>query len=696
MQMNNLVRQVARVLALVATVIALSATLPPAAAQTADAVKAGAVRARQAGAPASAGAGGAPYRIAVGHPRIFINDPETRARLSQVQGGFSQAGGRFMQIVNTQMSGRRVYGFQPWYAALLSQLTGNASYCKFAVEQTESFVLEEEARIARGQRPAVAGDSYLEVGIHIGNLALVYDWCHGELEPAQRARWIAYGNQAVWNVWNHSAARWGGASHPWSGWSVDNPSNNYYYSFMRATMLLGLATHGENPQADAWIRQFRQAKMEGELIPTFNRDLAGGGSREGTGYGTAMRDLWRLYEWWERSTGERLADRSPHTRASLAAFMHSVVPTLDRLAPTGDHARDASAALFDYHRDYLLGLMMLYPQDRLAGIAASLLANSSVPQMKQSFMYFSDFLYEQPALQALPLSQLSTAYWAPGTGQITMRGSWERDAAYASLVCGPYSESHAHRDQGSFVLFRGDWLVHDANVHSRSGIEQDEEMHNLVRIEQGGSTIKQGYNNACQVAALADTASFAYVLMKVTPIYRGKPAVAKVEREFLFIKPDVFVVFDRVATQGPARRIFTLNFPAAPTLDGERLSYAAASGRLDVLRLAPANASAKLVDWTATRQSMRGGVRVDVPHEDGGQSLFLHVLATGGAVRSAARSDVAGMTGAQLALADGRSVVVRFSNGGTGGTLELRAADGTQQFGGALPTAVTAPPLFAN
>ncbi len=58
-------------------------------------------------------------------------------------------------------------------------------------------------------------------------------------------------------------------------------------------MMLGLASFGENPQAQTWIDQFRTVKMENQLFPTFNRDLVGGGSREGTGYGTAMKNLLR-------------------------------------------------------------------------------------------------------------------------------------------------------------------------------------------------------------------------------------------------------------------------------------------------------------------------------------------------------------------------------------------------------------------
>ena len=41
-----------------------------------------------------------------------------------------------------------------------------------------------------------------------------------------------------------------------------------------------------------------------------------------------------------------------------------------------------------------------------------------------------------------------------------------RQKIYAGLaiVAGPYNESHAHQDQGSFTLFSGDWLAVTANI----------------------------------------------------------------------------------------------------------------------------------------------------------------------------------------------------------------------------------------
>lgn len=452
-------------------------------------------------------------------------------------------------------------------------------------------------------------------------------------------------------------------------------------------MMLGLGAHGEHARAAQWVDQFRTTKLENQLFPLFNANLTGGGSREGTGYGTAMRSLFQLYDWWERSTGERIADRTPHTLASTAHLMHNIVPTLDRLAPTGDHARDETAALFDYHRDYLLSLMALSPDHELTGVARSLLAASSVPQMANRFMFWADYLYNPPAGPSVPLSRLSTAYWGAGTGQLLMRSSWtDPGATWAGFICGPYDESHAHRDQGSFTLYRGSWLAWDANMASHSGIEQGEELHNLVRIEHNGTTVTQVEGAPrCQLRALASNDHFTYGVADVTPVYNGKPQVAKVEREFLYLRPDVVVVFDRVATSGAGiRRVWTLNSPTTPLVGSDRVSIANGGHQLDVFPVAPAGLIPTVV----------GGTRVEIADAAGDRSRFLNVLGTDGAVRSVSPANDAGRTGVQVLLADGRQVVVHFSDDASGGTLHIVDAGGNLVQDGALPTSVVAPPLF--
>ncbi|NOT53739.1 MAG: hypothetical protein HOP18_03960 [Deltaproteobacteria bacterium] len=640
----------------------------------------------------------------LGTPRILVSNAATLTNLRGLLSTNAPSATRFKTMVDNQLSGAaNYYGFEPWYAALMKQVTGVPNYCTYAVTRTETFVVSEEALIAQHQRPAVAGDSYLEVGPMIGNLALVYDWCRASMTVAQRQRWMTYANQAVWNVWHPAGAKWGTTPYPWSGWSVDNPVNNYYYSFLEATMLLGLATHGENPQAPTWIAQFRTVKLEYQLFPTFTRDLTGGGSREGTGYGTAMKNLWRLYDWWERSTGDLVAARTPHTLASLPHLMHSIVPTLDQLTPTGDHARDSTAALFDYHREYLQELMRLFRGTGVDGVAKSLLAQSSVPTMQNSFMFYSDYLYDHAGSTARPLTALETAYWGSGTGQFSMRSAWDKTAVYANFICGPYTESHAHRDQGSFTLFKGSWLAYDANIDSHSGIQQGEALHNLVRIEDNGTIIQQrpGETGAgpCAMRALAHNSYYDYASANVTPVYGGQAQVGKVEREFVFIKPSTFIVFDRVQSVGATtRKVWTLNVPVQPVVNGQTFSVtrgvAPNANSLDVLRLAPTGLTTVVRAWPSLDSDLLAGYRVDVTDSAIGTSYFLHTLDVNKSVLSAVRADASGQTGATLSLRDGRKVTVRFNNATAGGTLEIRNAANAVVVSGALPTTVKTPSLF--
>src|SRR5690606_29659254 len=125
-----------------------------------------------------------------------------RARLEGALDEGAPAAVRFRDMVDAELAGTAHYAFRASDAALLYALTGEPRYATHAIEMVDAHVTAEEARIEAGERAEVAGDSYLYVGDVVGDLALVYDWCFDRLTAAQRARWIAYANQAVWNVWN--------------------------------------------------------------------------------------------------------------------------------------------------------------------------------------------------------------------------------------------------------------------------------------------------------------------------------------------------------------------------------------------------------------------------------------------------------------------------------------------------------------
>lgn len=626
------------------------------------------------------------------HPRILLSNTPLRERLRAALAGDEAAARRFREMVERQQGGGDVYGYAAWHSALLYALTGEQRYGTYAVEHADALITAEEARVAAGDAPEVARDSYLYVGEEVGGLLLVYDWCHDLLDAAQRTRWLAFADQAIWNVWHHEEATWGGVVMPWNGWSVDNPGNNYYYSFLEATMSFALAARGEHQRAATWLEMFRNTKLRDQAVPYFRDQLIGGGSQEGTGYGTAHMRLFKLYALWEYSTTERIARLTQHPRQSMAYLMHATVPTLDFLTPTGDHARESSAALFDYHRDYLQILASLYEGERLAGITRGFLAESSVPEMSQQFMFYSDFLWSGVNPQPEPPTALATAYYGQGSGQIALRSAWAPDATYLSSQCGPYNESHAHRDQGSFVLYRDGWLAEDANLHSRSGLEQAEGAHNLVRVDVDGEVVRQRYGASCQVAALANEEHVAYVLEDVSPLYAESAAVQKMEREILFLKPDTVVVFDRAVTSAGAARVWQLNTPTQPTLTDHRITLTNTSTPFEVLRVAPQSADVQIHPWSSLPSDgeMQGGYRVDVT---GSEPVFLHVLSTQNAVATATADHPTGQTGARISFADGGTASVHFSTDGRGGTLRYERG-GQVRFDGALPTSVATLPIL--
>ena len=646
------------------------------------------------GGHATGGNGQGGAVVPEGHPRIYLNQ-DNRSRLEADLAASAPAASRFRDMVDAQMAGADYYAFDPHFAALLGALTGDAAYCDYAVAMADGRLASEEALIAAGERADVAGDSYLYVGDMVGDLSLVYDWCFDTLTADQRARIIAYANQAVWNVWHPDEATWGGVSYPWSGWSLSNPSNNYYYSFLRATMLLGLATLGENPDAQGWLDRFRVDKIESELVPTFESDLAGGGSREGTGYGVSMRRLFELYDLWESTTGERIWDLTGHTRASLPYLMHATVPTLDRLAPIGDHARDSTAALFDYHRAYALVLQrLLGPADPLADVAQTWLDDCSVPEMSQAFMFITDFLYAEPAHASRPLSDQHPSYHAPGAGHVFFRTDFQTSATWGAFIAGPFTESHAHRDQGSLLVYRGEWLAYDENVASHSGIYQEETAHNLVRIEANGAVVPQ-QNGAGTLASLRDLPGALYLAADVTPIYGAAAGVVRVEREVVFLKAQgAFVVMDRVDTSGAAGAVWTLNAPVAPSTVAGGFLVDGASESLAVRTLVPASPSATLVDWT-TDPDMNSGYRLDLRDPAAnGSARFVVVLADPSTLSTSQALSDATTVGASLAFADGSSAEVRFTRDALGATAHVVAPGNVVVLDGSLGTGVDVLPLL--
>lgn len=584
-------------------------------------------------APAPAPAPTTTVSPTTGHPRIMLGSQAARLKAALT----SVPGQRWRAACDRWLAGESLWGFAAWNGALAYQLTGDSRYAAKAVATIEAQVVSAEAKIAAGLAPEVAGDSYLQVGEMIGDLALVYDWCSGIVTAGQRTRWLAYADRAVNNVWTPGAASWGGKTMTWSGWAIDDPGNNYFYSFLRATMLLGLATQGEDAMSPTWLGKFRE-RLVGRLVPYMTASQPDGGSREGTGYGVALRNLWELYALWQWSTGERIADLTPHTRASLATAAAQIVPTLDRIAPIGDQSRDSTAAFFDYHRDYLLKILALYPTAVEAPSVAALLAQSSVPSMQNSFMLAADMIYLPTVAPALAIT-LPTARYAAGIGELCARTGWDKGATWLNLIAGPLTQSHAHQDQGSLMLYDMGWLIADAVLWSRSGVRDPASpvgttaAHSLVRIDVGGVPVPQRDSpTAGKVLALHSGPGYLFVAADLTGAYGGSAAVQLVRRQVLWLQPNVVIVHDHVITGPDTTQTWQLVVPTRPAIDGAVATVVSGSHTMRVTRATPAGSAWSVAELPALSADFTGGYRLDNVWGGGDQERVTTIALDGAVV----------------------------------------------------------------
>ena len=190
---------------------------------------------------------------------------------------------------------------------------------------------------------------------------------------------------------------------------------------------------------------FLQTQKFGPLVDYYAA-LPGGGSREGTGYGTAQKNLFENYIYWKASTGENLAGITPHTRETIDYWVHATVPTRDRFAPIGDQSRSSIPELYDYHENLVHAAVVL-SAGHAPGAARHLVAAEQLGQRRRAQLQPR----RRPAAVCPTRREAPTelVYHARRRGRaVRAHRAGRTDAAWLSFIAGKYDQSHAHQDQG--------------------------------------------------------------------------------------------------------------------------------------------------------------------------------------------------------------------------------------------------------
>jgi hypothetical protein len=515
--------------------------------------------------------------------------PSTRPFISLVDFKSAAPGSaahtRFMGMVDKAVGGNKEYGYSSTHSVIAYALKGDAKYIQLAIADTDAYV---EAQIASAcgsskNSPAIGGDSYLGSGGAIQNIALTYDYGYDLLTDAQRTRWLALMTQVADNIWGKpSAATWGGPSMGcaaktvgWSGWSISNAGNNYYYtSFARVAMYMALVTHEQK-----WIDLVQQ-KVIPSLVTYYSTKLLDGGSREGTGYGAAHMTLFDIYRLWLASTGEDLATRSSHTQNTINYWLHATVPTLDRFVPIGDQSRTSHPTLYDYHRILMLEAQLLSPNTPEAEWAHWWLDNNAIKKMTGGFNSQFDLL----KLTADSEKPTELSYYAKGAGVYFARSSWEKDATHFSMIAGQYEEAHAGQEQGNFTFFKNNWLAVTSNIWSRTGINQDTASRNVLRFDNAnGEKVRQNKyadSVAPVIVVTTDADGTQRGVVDLSPAFSvNRTLVQSWKRDFVY-KDNKVTIHDRCQVSPSITPVWQVHTPVLPNYDSATGKITTADGKL--------------------------------------------------------------------------------------------------------------------
>ncbi len=232
----------------------------------------------------------------------------------------------------------------------------------------------------------------------------------------------------------------------------------------------------------------------------------------------------------------------------------------------------------------------------------------------------------RPAAPA-PLPRPSRIF--PDRGSAILRSGWKPTDTVISIRVGPWF-NHEHHDQGTFqVAAFGHRLISEAGYadYYKDPNYQTYFMqapgHNIVLID--GEPFSQPGEEGRYWSALAHYPHFTahlltpdvdYLSAELTAAYGG--ALTAFQREFIFLKPDLLIIHDRLQSPSPHRFDWLLHAPLGAVTDirGANASITVDNASTEITSIGPNS------HWTLQKTPLAGDrytdldrIRLDQPYE---------------------------------------------------------------------------------
>ncbi len=556
------------------------------------------------------------------HPRLWWN-AERRARAAT-------------WLQNNPFSPR---SSEPLGQAFRCVITGEAEYCQSAVNYAMNQLCTNAACTSPDPNVGVASNDARWEG---ENVILVFDWCYQYFTPAQRATLINRWNTYFHNIRQHT---WGGPT---------QYQSNFNWGYMRNEIEWGIATWGENAQADANLQHGLVTRWQSNAVPHFQAGGRGGVFQEGSVYGSALGHYSVVPFGSAALLGRDVARETNFFREAVMYMVDSTLPapTYNRnnggsfyeIFPFADDERFYDGGVPARNYGGFMQHMADYWRDVPIGGLARQWLNMVNPALDPHIAAV-DRGGAAASFASLPLD-----YYASGPRYFFSRDKWNTSATALLLQLGvTEDEGHQHTDVGTWQMWRnGRWLSRESTGYVQSLLGFGGEMvetdaaiaHNSLLVNGRGPSSNYHVGESV-VRRLESRPNYSYINVNLTPVYRStrasfdNPAVSYLEREFLFLRPfETLVVFDRIeSSSATATKQFIAHFETSPTVDAANRVVTAVNGSqaLRVTTLVPAAPTYRPI---VNEGGQVGQYRLEVEAPGGTQSYFLNVLQAKGVTDS--------------------------------------------------------------
>ncbi|MBI4855352.1 MAG: heparinase II/III family protein, partial [Acetobacterium woodii] len=425
-------------------------------------------------------------------------------------------------------------------------------------------------------------------------------------------------------------------------------SNQFYY-FDGMLAITGIALYNEGVDdslALTYLKTFDNY-LHNNMIPTINQ-VGGknGGWHEGLGYvDRAMTYFTFELEAWRVGAGENLFSQAAGLKGLSKWLFYSTQPdgnvvNISDVTGWPEGWGDQAA-----RRAVLLGA-------RFKDGFSQYIANSISPTISRNWSYMVFYLlWYDSSVPAVDPSAIDTAEYFDGVGWISMRSSWDSNAIFAMFYSGNFYFGHQHKDQNSFMIFKNAPLAIDNGIYNvgTPNYKWATRYHNTIIVGNPGSETSIEDGDAGQSGASPmyyisnpeDSSSdkgdillfdndpnFTYTAGDASKAYSAGRLTTYI-RKFLYLKPDYFVILDRVAVP-------TANYPIRwllqsennPEISESQIKITNGSGRLFSKTLLPNSVSISINTVFSGMPRYGGGnYRIEVvPTVNKSEEYFLHVL----------------------------------------------------------------------